>query len=155
MNKTTTLLAVAGVMVIGALGGFLFLGSQQPQGSFLGSLGPTSTTLTLVAGPCMADEIHGTVIYALSGKLLDSSGNPVAGRTIGFERSSCGGRGELCQVSPPSEWVVTNPDGSFSLGKNEPPTANLDAGGYVEYRASFAGDELYAASSSSTVRKLC
>lgn len=155
MKATSLLIAVAGVVVVvfvlGA--GILFLGGGPLPGPLTGSI-VTSTTLSLEVSPCVPDARGGTMSYNLTGTLLDSGGNPLAGRTIALNSASC--RDGACATTPSQESATTGPEGDFRFEKHESPTGNYDGTGtYVSYYVSFAGDAQYAPSHSTQVKKLC
>ena len=155
MKTSSLLIVVAGVVVVAfALGaGLLFLGGGQLPGPLSGSILP-STTLSLEVSPCVPDAGGRTMSYNLTGQLLDSGGNPVAGRTVALSAASC--RDGACATTPSQESATTGPAGDFRFEKHDSPTSSYDGTGtYVAYWVSFAGDELYAPSHSPQVKKLC
>jgi hypothetical protein len=160
MKPVTTLVAIAVVAGIFVLGGFAFLDGMQPQGPLQGSLGPTPTNLTLNISPCTEPEgwlfTPGALNFTLSGYLRDANGNPVPGRTVTFTARGVLAGGMHYVGEPGVEGsAVTAADGSFSLQKQELPTAGYGTGAYEEFVASFAGDTQYVSSSSNYVKKLC
>jgi hypothetical protein len=155
MKTNSLLIAVAGVVVVAfVLGaGLLFIGGGQLPGPLSGSIVP-STTLSLEVSPCVPDAGGRTMSYNLTGKLLDSGGAPVAGRTVALDTASC--RDGACATTPSQESATTGPAGDFRFEKHESPTGNYDGTStYVAYWVSFAGDAEYGPSYSPQVKKLC
>ncbi|MEN6517929.1 MAG: hypothetical protein ABFC38_07015 [Methanospirillum sp.] len=153
MNRNTLLIAIAAIVMVGIAIGVMLSGAGQ-TGSLSGSIGATPTTFTLNVSTCSVPTPAGNVNFTLSGELRDSGGNPVAGQAIWLSLSSCSNG--ACAATPSTESAVTGQDGGFSFVKSEPPTRNYNAETtFVQYSASFRGDEQYAASFSNSVKKLC
>lgn len=146
MNRTTLLVAIAAIAVVGiALG--LFLAGQN--GQLTGALGSIPTSINLSVSGCSPPDSRGYVSYTIAGYLVDSSGRPVADRTISLI-------GVFYPETGPGlsavEQFVTGADGSFRVRRDVRPSVNSTGD---NYQASFGGDTQYGASTSEKVYTPC
>ncbi len=149
MNRTVLLVAIAAIAVVGIAVGLLLAG---PTGPLAGALGPVPTSIDLAVSNCTGPDYQGFVSFIVSGHLRDSGGNPVGGRTVTLASMGCTDEG-ACYSDVES--LVTQSDGSFAVKKRGLPQENPTPGTGDRYRASFAGDAQYGASTSGDVYRPC
>jgi len=151
MSRNTLLIAIAAIVVVGIAVGVLISGVGQ-NGKLSGSIGPTPTSINLSVSGCSPPDYAGLVSFAVTGYLLDAGGGPVANRTVNLVSIGCTDGGACFSGV---ESLVTRSDGSFSVKKRGAPSVNATPGTGDHYRASFAGDAQYGASSSGDVYRTC
>ena len=146
MKRTTLLIAIAAIAVVGIALGLLLSGAGQ-TGSLQGRLEPVPTTLTLGYTVGREDGVGGYELF-LYGKLADSTGAPVANRLVSLRYTVPGET--VTQVGGMSAIPIhdagtatTGADGSSSLQFIQ---YSAYFGKHPVYTAGFAGDSLYLAS---------
>jgi hypothetical protein len=160
MKRNTLLLAIAIIAAVGIAVGLFLSGAGQTD-PLQGTLAPKSTTLTL-GWTDLLEWGLGDYWFRLNGRLIDSTGAPVANRTISIRFTVPGET-----PTPTPAWMTPTPttgvaviivheagtattgaDGSYSLQYYQ-PTAYF--GKHPVYFARFNGDGTYLASNSPSV----
>jgi hypothetical protein len=143
MNRTTLIVAIAALAVVGIAAGLLLAGQAGP---LAGRLAQEPTSINLSISDCSAPDARGFSSFTIAGFLVDSNDLPVADRTVnlvGMFPSS-----GLSAVEP----LVTGRDGRFKVGRtvnaSEPSTGD-------NWQAFFGGDDLYGPSNSEKVYRPC
>ncbi len=142
MKRTTLLIAIAAIAVVGIAVGLLLSGAG-PTGSLQGRIAPIPSTLTLAYTVPMENGAGGYLLD-LHGRLVDATGGPVANRPVTL-------RWRL-----PTETIIhdcgtatTAADGSYSLQFEQ---YSWYYSKHPVYYAEFAGDDLFLASRSPDVQ---
>jgi hypothetical protein len=160
MNRNTLLIAIAAIAVVGIAVG-LFLSGALTAGPLSGTIGAIPTTLTL-GWTDLGEQGLGGYEFRLYGRLADSTGAPVAGRTV---RLTFTVPGET--PAPTTGWWTVSPSPTVTPIVHDVGTATTGADGsysvyhtqyasyygkHPVYSASFAGDGTYLASRSPGVQ---
>ncbi|HOT94533.1 MAG TPA: hypothetical protein PK089_05025 [Methanoregulaceae archaeon] len=142
MKRNTLLIAIAAITVVGIAAGLLLSGAG-PSGALQGMIAPIPTTLTLGYTVLMENGVGGYMLD-LHGRLVDSTGGPVANRPVKL-------RWRLPDETTLHDCgtATTGADGSYSLQFEQ---YSWYYGRHPIYHAEFAGDSLFLASRSADVQ---
>jgi hypothetical protein len=142
MKRTTLLIAIAAIAVVGIAVGLLLSGAGQ-TGSLQGRLEPLPTTLTLGYTILMENGVGGYYL-SLHGKLVDATGAPVASRAVQLKYTVPGE-----PIIHDAGTATTGADGSYDVGHDQWASYY---GLHPVYYAEFAGGDLFLASRSTDVQ---
>lgn len=141
MKRNTLLIAIAAIAVIGIAGGLLLAAGLQ-NGPLSGTLGPTTTKLTLWV-TTIEERGTGSHLLRLDGRLSTLEGAGVAGRSVDLKQ-------QISTTTLAIGTATTGADGTFTMTCEEP--ANSSGTPFV-YFAQFWGDSLYRSSQSANVQR--